>query len=185
MDKKSLSYMNGYLKLAKVLYYFTKGAFIIAFLTTVVVAILNTSIFFRDTPVKNVLKNAGIDITNHSPFTNKLIGFFLDSDILIACLLATLIIKLINQIISTVMKKKPFAYENAVSIKKMGWVLIAQSLFNYTYSIFQELVLLKHSFNLSLLTPETPLILFGICLLILSGVFRYGCFLQEEYDSML
>jgi len=187
MDQKKESFINGYLKISKILYYITKVTYFFFIVMTVIFALIVTSTFFTEIGEKTLSSLKQIGFVNNSFFSinYKHIFAFMMSQVLCFSALTTFFIKQINKILRTVMEKKPFVYQNAISIKNMGWLLIVQSLIDYTYNSIVELFLLKQSVSVPLITSGTPLLLFGICLLILSGVFRYGCFLQEEYDSML
>lgn len=187
MDTKKESFINGYLKVTKILYYITKYATFFFYLGTVLLAIIIFSTFFNDIGEKTILSfnQLGIDKSKYSTFNYKLIIFSLSSQFLFYGILNSLFLKHINQILRNVMNHKPFIYKNGMSIRKMGWFLVAQSIIGYIYSFIGDLFFLKVPVSFDIFYSEAPLLLFGVCLLILSGVFHYGCYLQEEYDSML
>jgi hypothetical protein len=87
---------------------------------------------------------------------------------------------------STVDDVTPFKLENAIRLKKLGNSIIAYSLFadlflNILNNIFVVRLL---SINLSNILHIEG-ILAGILILAISGVFKYGVYLQNEYDATL
>ncbi|QKE72044.1 hypothetical protein HPK19_04180 [Arthrobacter citreus] len=187
MNTKNDSFIKGYLKVTKFLYRLTKYATFIAYIGTTLIAFFVATMLFSEMGEKTILAAArlGIHKNNYSAFNFKLINFSFSTQFIFIAVTNTLLITNLNQILKNVMEQKPFIYQNANRIRMMGWLLLVQALIGYIYDFIQDLVLLKHRVSFELLYSEVPLLLFGVCLLILSGVFRYGCYLQEEYDAIL
>lgn len=187
MNTKNDSVINGYLKITKILYRLTKYATFFCYIGTALVAFFVTSVFFSDLSEKTILTytQLGIHKSNYSAFNYKLIIFSISIQGVFIGLTNSLLLSNLNQILKNVMEQKPFIYNNAIRIRIMGWLFVVQALIGYIYDFIEDLVFLKNRVSFELFYSEVPVLLFGICLLILSGVFRYGCYLQEEYDSIL
>ena len=91
-------------------------------------------------------------------------------------------------ILRSVKKGSPFVKENASRLSIMGFILIGGSIivgFIYSlmvYTIFEALKITNLSVNFQI---NSTMFASGLLLLILAGVFRYGSYLQEEYDATL
>ena len=91
-------------------------------------------------------------------------------------------------ILRSVQKGSPFVKENASRLAKMGYILLGGSIivgFTYSlmvYTIFEALKITNISVNFQI---NSTMFASGLLLLILAGVFRYGSYLQEEYDATL
>jgi hypothetical protein len=92
------------------------------------------------------------------------------------------------KILKNVEIDKPFAKENSHSLAKIGRLAIVASFLvpiggtvegRYLVSI------IKNSYINYNYGPNMSLLLCGVLLLILSGIFRYGNYLQHEYDTTL
>ncbi len=95
----------------------------------------------------------------------------------------------LSNVLKTVENRMPFARENARRIASMGLVFLAGSLFTgmiqagTANAIIQTLRLTEMmSVNYSL---NSSMLITGLLLFVLSGIFRYGAYLQEEYDATL
>lgn len=93
-----------------------------------------------------------------------------------------------SQILSTVATDSPFEKDNAKRLSTIGWLLIIGS---FVYQIANAYVAMAmidtfKIYDLDVVVGvDNAMILTGFILLILSGVFRYGSYLQDEYDSTL
>jgi len=102
-------------------------------------------------------------------------------------ILALIFIKLAG-ILKSVTKDQPFAPENAGRLQAIGvTLLIASALVNALRAVVirtmvSTLNIEAINVNFSL---NTSMLLTGLLVLILAGVFRYGNYLQEEVDSTL
>lgn len=94
----------------------------------------------------------------------------------------------LSGILRSVEKGSPFVKENALRISIMGYILLGGSVIvGLAYSItaftlFEALNITDVSVNFQL---NSTMFASGLLLLILAGIFRYGSYLQEEYDSTL
>ncbi len=104
------------------------------------------------------------------------------------CLALSVIFKEIRDILKTVEMGIPFEKENAKRLSRIGSVLIGGSiLFNamnglVTVNIIKSLGIKNFDFVLS---PDLFILFTGLLVLILAGVFKYGSYLQNEYDTTL
>lgn len=91
-------------------------------------------------------------------------------------------------ILKNVVNEKPFAEKNAKSIRNIGYVVIASSILMPVAKafVFNKFI---HAFNLSnvnvIYSINTEVLIIGILLLIVSAIFNYGAYLQQEYDTTL
>ncbi len=93
-----------------------------------------------------------------------------------------------SQILKTVESDSPFEMENANRLSVIGWLLIIGS---FVYQIANAYVAMAmidtfgiHDLDV-VVGVDNAMIITGFILLILSGVFRYGSYLQDEFDSTL
>ncbi|MBV1757124.1 MAG: DUF2975 domain-containing protein [Dethiosulfatibacter sp.] len=92
------------------------------------------------------------------------------------------------QILKTVESDSPFEMENANRLSALGWLLIIGS---FVYQIANAYVAMAMIDTFAIydldvvIGVDNAMIITGFILLILSGVFRYGSYLQDEYDSTL
>ncbi|EEG78935.1 DUF2975 domain-containing protein [Dethiobacter alkaliphilus] len=99
-----------------------------------------------------------------------------------------LVLFFLSGVLKSVEKGTPFIRQNARRLTSIGIVFIVGSVFAgvtqaaAAYAIIQALDLAALSVNYSV---NSNMILTGLLMLILSGVFRYGAYLQEEYDATL
>lgn len=99
-----------------------------------------------------------------------------------------IIFRQISALLKTVEIDQPFAEENAKRVTIIGVILILGSIFVplagglVAYSIIETF----HPKNFSVNFGADSMMLFaGFLMLIFGGIFRYGHFLQQEYDSTL
>ncbi len=94
----------------------------------------------------------------------------------------------VKRILKTVCEDNPFEKSNSKNLTVIACALIAGSL---TVNIFasrfaSEVIKALQIANMSLgYSIDLTLLLTGVLILILAGVFRYGNYLQEEVDSTL
>ncbi len=101
-------------------------------------------------------------------------------------LLVIIVAKQLIHILKSLEEDKPFVKENAVRISSIGIVLVLSS---FLIPVFEYIVawtmldLLKIQ-NISLnYSVNIYLVLAGFLMFVLSGIFKYGSFLQNEYDE--
>ncbi len=98
------------------------------------------------------------------------------------------IFKQLELILSTVKDDKPFASENSRRLTVIGITLMIGAFiirageYMVASSIINTLKLNDMSANFS---ADANMIVIGFVILILAGVFKYGCYLQGEYDSTI
>ena len=96
--------------------------------------------------------------------------------------------KQVRNILKTVETGTPFEKDNTKRLSKIGTVLIIGSfLFNamnglVTINIIKLFEWNKYSFVYS---PDLFILFTGLLILILAGIFNYGAYLQNEYDTTL
>jgi hypothetical protein len=94
--------------------------------------------------------------------------------------------KLLRSILKTVIENRPFDEKNSKSLFIMSITFIAASFIfqiagNIIFSkIFATIGIVGKGFTF---TPDFTMLFTGILLAILSGVFKYGNYLQEEFDE--
>lgn len=94
----------------------------------------------------------------------------------------------LRDVLRTVEEDRPFVKENSRRIRIIGVILIFGSLVYdvaggyVASSIIHAMNIPNMSVNFSV---DMFMLLTGFMMLVLAGVFRYGSFLQEEYDSTL
>ncbi|MDP3386927.1 MAG: DUF2975 domain-containing protein [Eubacteriales bacterium] len=93
-----------------------------------------------------------------------------------------------SQILATIESDSPFEKENAKRLSTIGWLLIIGSfVYQLTNAYFAMAIIDTFKiYSLDVVVGvDNAMIITGLILLILSGVFKYGSYLQEEYDSTL
>ncbi|NMB97178.1 MAG: DUF2975 domain-containing protein [Clostridiaceae bacterium] len=89
-------------------------------------------------------------------------------------------------ILASVEKNSPFAVENSRRISNLGLILIISSFLLPAFEILVVKTMID-TFNIKHVsinyTVNIALILSGFLMFILSGVFNYGSYLQNEYDE--
>lgn len=96
-----------------------------------------------------------------------------------------IIVKQLTVILKSVEKGNPFNENNSLKLKAIGTTLIIASLITpicdmlLAIKVIQFLNINIDSFNYSI---NLTMLFSGLLILLLSGVFRYGSKLQEEYD---
>ncbi len=117
----------------------------------------------------------------------KTIIFVAVSMLMISVLSWSLILRQLRSILKTVERNRPFTEENARRISVIGWILVVGSVvFSVAKAIAGEVVVRALDVVPGMTVTfqwDVSLALAGFCLLILAGVFRYGAYLQQEYDT--
>jgi hypothetical protein len=93
-----------------------------------------------------------------------------------------------SQILSTVESDSPFEKENAKRLSTIGWLLIIGSFVYQLANAYVAMAMIDtfKIYDLDVVVGvDNAMIITGFILLILSGVFKYGSYLQDEYDSTL
>lgn len=100
----------------------------------------------------------------------------------------SIIFKQISKILMTVETDKPFSEENSSRLTKIGFVMIIGSI---VFNIAEGIVARAIIYTLKLQNmqinygADSFMMLSGFLILILAGVFKYGNYLQQEYDATL
>lgn len=109
------------------------------------------------------------------------------SMLMISCTSWSLILKQLLGILKTVERNRPFTEENARRISVIGWILVVGSVvFSIVKTVASEVAIRAIDVVPGVTVTfqwDVSLALAGFCLLILAGVFRYGAYLQQEYDT--
>lgn len=122
---------------------------------------------------------------------NELLGIFrlVCSLIVLNSIFFSLLTFYLKGILSAVEKGRPFAPGNARRLSLIGIVFLISSLLltNLQATLVYKIL---HAANAAGMfsvnfTVNTTMLFAGLLLLILSGIFRYGAYLQEEYDATL
>jgi len=128
----------------------------------------------------------GMSISENADFTPvimSILGF-----VFIYGFALSVIFKQVRNILKTVETGTPFEKDNTKRLSKIGAVLIIGSfLFNamnglVTINIIKLFEWNKYSFVYS---PDLFILFTGLLILILAGIFNYGAYLQNEYDTTL
>lgn len=100
-------------------------------------------------------------------------------------------------ILKDVLDKRPFSGEGVVHLRQLGiWIMLSSLqtglhglILNYQLGIlgFNDLTFMgsKIPVNLNINVFDGSLLFVGLLILLLSRIFQYGSFLQEEYDATL
>jgi hypothetical protein len=108
---------------------------------------------------------------------------------IMSALIFVLMIPILKQlvlILKTVEEDKPFAKENAKRISTVGIVLMLSSFLIPAFEVFVARIMidtLKIENISTNYSANIILILTGFMMFILSGIFKYGSYLQHEYDE--
>lgn len=113
--------------------------------------------------------------------------------------LSMFIVKQIRAILKNVLNETPFTNECVKNIRLLGFAIIAVSFIKGTaelvlYQALARLINLNDillnsgyvkSINQNISFFDGTTILAGLLILLVAGIFKYGTYLQEEYDSTL
>ena len=106
----------------------------------------------------------------------------------LSCAMGALFLRQLVGILRDVEEGRPFSPDNARRLGKMGVLVIVISV---VYRIGQAAALSTlidmaglNDFSVNF-APNTDMIFIGILLFILAGIFKYGGYLQDEYDATL
>lgn len=94
----------------------------------------------------------------------------------------------LRQILRTVINDKPFDKKNSKRLSIIAIVLVIGSIVVNIARIRMAMVVVdimkipNISINYNI---DMSMLLYGFLILILAGIFKYGCYLQEEYDATL
>lgn len=100
----------------------------------------------------------------------------------------SIIFKQVSSILKTVEADRPFSEENSGRLTIIGFVLIFGS---FVFKIAQGIVAsaIVHTLDIQNIqinyTTDGFMMISGFLILILAGVFKYGSYLQQEYDATL
>jgi hypothetical protein len=104
------------------------------------------------------------------------------------CVGISLLVKQLEGLLRTVEKNEPFVSDNTKRLVYIGFILIIGS-FLYKgagFIVASSIINTFHITNIDLVySVENSMTLVGFMILIVAGVFKYGSFLQKEYDSTL
>jgi|GEM_PF-2753284 len=84
-------------------------------------------------------------------------------------------------ILKNVNEKNPFSHENVKHIQYLGYMIITSSFFSGLYSLVIWFFIKSVNFKL----VDLGLLFVGLLILLLSSIFQYGNFLQEEFDTLI
>ena len=100
------------------------------------------------------------------------------------------IVKMIRDLLVTVECGKPFDEKNSKRLMVIGITVIIGSFFeSLSYIIIYNLVIPMISalglenINFTINALDGSTILLGIIIILISRIFKYGCYLQNEYDE--
>lgn len=102
--------------------------------------------------------------------------------------LLIIVVKQLIHILKSVENDIPFAKENAARISTVGVVLVLSSFLipAFEFIVARAMIDLLKIQNISLnYSANFYLVLAGFLIFILSGIFRYGSYLQNEYDETI
>jgi len=103
-------------------------------------------------------------------------------------LLFLYLLRRLRGLLETVVAKNPFHRGNPRRIRDLGSAVTAAAFLIPGANSYVAWQMIR-SFNLTgfsvLYTPDLKLVFAGLLLLILSAVFDYGCYLQEEMDQIV
>lgn len=170
-----------------------RGLRIISFITificavSIMAALFKPSFSFNIPMLSNELLNqtsVGIDV-----ITRYFAIWYMVVYILYA-LFAIIILKPFSKIILTVAEKNPFDVNNSKQISHIGWTLIIGinliSIVQYIIGMIVFKMLNLSNFSARINWAVILLSVFvGLLILILAQIFKYGSYLQSEYDSTL
>ena len=100
------------------------------------------------------------------------------------------IVKMIRDLLITVEGGRPFDEKNSKRLMIIGITVIIGSLFeSLSYIIIYNLVIPMinslglENINFTINALDGSTILLGVIIILISGIFKYGCYLQNEYDE--
>lgn len=107
---------------------------------------------------------------------------------IVSCVMGALFLLQLAGLLRVVEKGRPFSPDCAKNLTAMGVIVIVSSVaaqigkYVVLYTIMEITGLSDVSVNYF---PDSNMILIGILLFILAGIFKYGSYLQDEYDATL
>lgn len=90
-----------------------------------------------------------------------------------------------NMLLSVIDSHTPFMSENAVRLRNLSFVMIGYGLLGGLLVNVAIILFVTHIFSMNPLNINFSGLIIGVLLLILSQIFKYGAYLQEEVDTTL
>lgn len=95
-------------------------------------------------------------------------------------------VKLVKSILLSISDNHtPFTNQNAIRFRNLALVIIGYSLLGDIIVNIAIVLFVTHIFNINLMNISLSGLIIGSLLLIVSQIFRYGAYLQEEFDTTL
>lgn len=79
----------------------------------------------------------------------------------------------------------PFTNQNAMRLRKLAFIIIGYYLLGDLIVNIAMICFVTHIFHINLMNIGLSGLIIGALLLIISQIFRYGAYLQEEFDTTL
>ncbi|WP_158702653.1 DUF2975 domain-containing protein [Paenibacillus faecalis] len=90
-----------------------------------------------------------------------------------------------NILLSITDTHTPFAVQNATRFRNLSYAVIGYSLLGNLILNLSIIIFVTNIFSIQLTNISLTGLMIGLLLMIVSHIFRYGAYLQEEYDSTL
>lgn len=95
-------------------------------------------------------------------------------------------IKQVNNILlSITYNHTPFIIKNARRIRNLAFLIMGYSLFGHLLVNIAMIFTVTHIFSINITNISLSGFIIGFLILIISQIFQYGTYLQEEYDTTL
>ncbi len=185
-----------YKRMTQIVYVIVKITAIIASIATGIAMVLSLLLLFMPVSALSMFPKALISMDNIIMFNINTLdassegyrSILLSLSVMIATLsvIFASIFRQLTHILRSVKDGKPFAAENSNRLNRIGITLIVGSIvsriaeYAVAYTIIHSLKMPALGVNFS---ADSNMIVMGFIVLILSGVFKYGSYLQREYDS--
>src|SRR5699024_4333277 len=90
-----------------------------------------------------------------------------------------------NILLSITEDHTPFLNHNVTRLRNLAYVIISYALVRYFIVNLAIILFVTHIFRINLMNVSLSGLMVGFLLSIGSQIFRYGAYLQEEYDTTL
>ncbi|MCK4258854.1 MAG: DUF2975 domain-containing protein [Halanaerobiales bacterium] len=99
-----------------------------------------------------------------------------------------ILLRQLRDLLKTVAQDNPFAEENAKRITVIGVIFLVGSVVYKATAVIVAMTIINtyNLYNVNVnFKPDGFMLFTGFIVLILAGIFQYGSFLQQEYDSTI
>lgn len=180
-------------KTINIIYYIILAAMLLFLIGGIIILLIPESNFLYATRGMAHIQLKGmydlyLKVNNNGYLNLKASAYIIAFAAALILFIITIILHQLRKLFDSLVEKKPFDNNNSIRITIIGICLIISGfVFNAVELIVVRNLLNQINNNTIKLTysPNLGLVLTGFLVIILASIFKYGTFLQNEYDSTI